>query len=912
MLTVFRLLSLRYLRQRWTRSALIVASIALGVATLVSTRVLNRCIETAATETTTPLGMGDLFVTNGELNVDHGLAGEIRAANIAGVKSVQPLTIERMSVPPYPKQTPTDPPRENRGAVLLGVELAAHQLSGNDPFATLDGENAYKVKAVRVKHSAATLFTALNRRVIALSRALFDEWEQWRENESSPFVVQAGGRRIDCLPLWVIDYDADSPLMGIGPNVVGMEIGQAAEFLQPQSPPPHPHAFAAAAGPLAEKPVWSAANPLRVNRVDIMLHPGTDAAAVKQAVVALVGERAVVNTPDDQGKSTREIVGGIQIGFTMCALGAMVVGLFLVYNALAVTVAERRHDIGTLRSLGCTRPQVVAIFLVAAAVLGLIGAAVGIPLGIGLSRFALWLIREDLGSIFLNPAADPSWPTGGTLLLAVGAGLITAVVAALIPALQAASQDPADAVRRVPGGVGGAWRLAHRAVCATLVAGGVAMILTRHDLPPRVGAFGGLVSALVGLLLAAPILVAVIVQLLQPILRRTLPIEARLASDNLIRSPGRTGLVIGALAAGVAVMIQTAGVGKSNEEPVTRWLDEVIQADLFVAGGSVTEAISSQMSAAVDPEKMRRLKAVPGVEHVAGIRYLRPDYNGTVIFMTAIDVDEFVDPSQARGPTGLPQLDPFRRLAGTDGVIMSDNFAVRHGVRVGDVVTLPGPHRPVKLTVLGTIVDYSWSKGTLFIDRGVYARLFADSRIDICHVFVTQKSAEDTAAARARVTRFAGDHGYLAADRSALRKMLGDIIDRMYLLVNLQQIVVGVVAALGVVTSLLISVLQRKRELGLLLAVGATPAQIVKTVLYEAILMGLLGTVLGFLIGVPLEWYVLKVVLFEESGFSFDLLLPWKQAIGIAVGGVAIATLAGLLPALRAVKTRIPDAIAYE
>jgi putative ABC transport system permease protein len=912
MLTVFRLLSLRYLRQRWTRSALIVVSIALGVATLVSTRVLNRCIETAAAETTTPLGLGDLFVTNGELNVDRGLADEIRAANIPGVKSVQPLTIERMSVPPYAKQPPTDPPRENRGAVLLGVELASHQLSGNDPFATLDGGNAYKVKATRVKHSTATLFTALNRRVIALSRALFDEWEQWRDDESSPFVVQSGGRRIDCLPLWVIDYDADSPLMGIGPNVVGMEIGQAAEFLQPQSPPPDPKAFAAAVGWLAHKDVWAAGNPLRVNRVDIMVDPGTDADTVKTAVAAVVGERAVVNTPDDQGKSTREIVGGIQIGFTMCALGAMVVGLFLVYNALAVTVAERRHDIGTLRSLGCTRPQVVAIFLLAAGVLGLVGAAVGIPLGVGLSRLALWLIRDDLGTIFLNPSADPSWPTAATLLLAVAGGLVTALVAAVIPALQAASQNPADAVRRVPGGVGGGWRVAHRAVCATLVAGGVAMILSRHDLPPRVGAFGGLVSALVGLLLAAPIAVALIVRILQPILRRTLPIEARLASDNLIRSPGRTGLVIGALAAGVAVMIQTAGVGKSNEEPVTQWLDEIIQADQFVAGGSVTEAISSQMSAAVDPEKMRRLKAVPGVEHVAGIRYMRRDYNGTVIFMTALDVDQFVDPSQARGPNGLPQLDKFRPLAGTDGVVMSENFATRHGVRVGDVLTLPGPHRPVKVTVLDTIVDYSWSKGTLFIDRGVYARLFADSRIDICHVFVTQMSVEETAAARARVSQFAADNGYFAADRTALRQTFGDLIDRMYLLVHLQQFVVGMVAALGVVTSLLISVLQRKRELGLLLAVGATPAQIVKTVLYEAVLMGLLGTVLGFLIGVPLEWYVLKVVLFEESGFSFDLLLPWKHVIGIAVGGVGIATVAGLLPALRAVKTRIPDAIAYE
>lgn len=902
MLTVFRLLSLRYLRQRWTRSALIVASIALGVGTLVSTRVLNRCIESAAGATVTPLGLGDLLVSNSDLNVDRGLADEIRAANLPGVKSVQPLVVERMSVPQ----------QGGRGAVLLGVELAKHQLATGDPFATAEGENALRVRATLVKYESTkfALAAALLRTKVALSRRLHDEWVRTRKDETEPFIVQSGGRRMDCHPVAVLDYDGDSPLSVLGPNLVALEVSQAAEFLRPQAAPPF--ATAAATGPMADAKVWAVGNPPRVNRVDIILQPGADVAAVKAAVEGIVRDRAAVNTPDDQGKASREIVSGIQIGFTLCALGAMVVGLFLVYSALSVTVAERRHDIGTLRSLGCTRGQVVAIFLAAAAVLGLIGAAVGIPLGVGLSQLALWLIREDLASIFLNPAVDPSWPTGGTLLLAVAAGLVTALVAALIPALQAAHQNPSEAVRRTPGGVGGAWRLAHRAVCATLVAGGVAMILTRHELPARVGAFGGLVSALVGLLLAAPIAVAVIVQVLHPLLRRTLPIEARLAADNLIRSPGRTGLVIGALAAGVAVMIQTAGVGKSNEESVTRWLEEVIQAEVCVAGGSFTEAISSQMSAAVDPEKARKLKDVAGVEHVAGIRYLRPDYNGTVIFLTALDVNEFVAPSQARGPDGLPQLEKLRRLADTDGVVMSENFASRHGVRVGDKITLPGQRGLVTVTVLDTIVDYSWSRGTLFIDRGVYARLFGDRRIDICHVFVSRESPEATAAARAEVAQFAADHGYLTTDRDTLHRMLHDLIGRMYLLVHLQQVIVGVVAALGVVTSLLISVLQRKRELGLLLAVGATPAQVVKTVLYEAVLMGLLGTLLGFLVGVPLEWYVLKVVMFEESGFSFELLLPWKQALGIAAGCVGVATVAGLLPALRAVKTRIPDAIAYE
>jgi putative ABC transport system permease protein len=208
--------------------------------------------------------------------------------------------------------------------------------------------------------------------------------------------------------------------------------------------------------------------------------------------------------------------------------------------------------------------------------------------------------------------------------------------------------------------------------------------------------------------------------------------------------------------------------------------------------------------------------------------------------------------------------------------------------------------------------DYSWSRGSLFIDRATYARLFNDDLVDVCHVFLTDHGEGAGAVGRERVRAFAADRGLVRFDRPTVRAFFAGLIDRAYKLAYLQQIVVGVVAALGVVTALLISVLQRKRELGLLLAVGATPGQVVRSVLAEAALMGVFGTVLGVLIGVPLEWYVLKVIMLEESGFVFDVVFPWRQAAVISAGAVGVATLAGLLPALHAIRTRIVDAIAYE
>jgi putative ABC transport system permease protein len=334
------------------------------------------------------------------------------------------------------------------------------------------------------------------------------------------------------------------------------------------------------------------------------------------------------------------------------------------------------------------------------------------------------------------------------------------------------------------------------------------------------------------------------------------------------------------------------------------WITQVVQAEHFVFSGNMTSATSS--NSPMGPNVARDLRALPGVDRVMTIRYARPEYNGTIVFLIAVDTAEYARGTRERVPDGLPDLEKFLALPGTDDVLVSDNFALRHGVKTGDLIELPGANGPVSVRVVGTVRDYSWSRGSVIMDRASYARRTGDDLIDVCHVFLkpgaNPKPVED----------YAGKYGLFATDREALRNFLSELINRVYLLAYVQQVVLGLVAALGVVTALLISVLQRKRELGLLLAVGATPAQVLRTVLAEAVLMGVFGTALGLLIGLPMEWYVVRVVLVEETGFVLDVVVPWREAFLIAGGALATATLAGLLPAWHAVRTRIPDAIQWE
>jgi putative ABC transport system permease protein len=278
--------------------------------------------------------------------------------------------------------------------------------------------------------------------------------------------------------------------------------------------------------------------------------------------------------------------------------------------------------------------------------------------------------------------------------------------------------------------------------------------------------------------------------------------------------------------------------------------------------------------------------------------------------------------------------------------LVSENFARQHHVRAGDRISLRGPHGPVEVEVLGTVLDYSCVRGTVVMDRQNYRRLFNDDLVDVFDVYLRPGSEQarakvaaalgaapqapfpagvpwpllgqspadqDPAAVRETINRrWGAQEALIVLTRDDLRQKIREMIRKIYSVGYAQEMVVVLVAALGVVTALSISVLQQRRQLGLLRAVGASRSQVLRTVLAEAALMGLVGSAIGLLFGIPLEWYALQVVLLDEAGFTFPVCVPWLET-GVVIGlTLLMATLAGLLPALRAVRLRIADAIAYE
>src|SRR5260370_969768 len=199
--------------------------------------------------------------------------------------------------------------------------------------------------------------------------------------------------------------------------------------------------------------------PQVVTEIHLALEAGADRDQVRRLVADRVAGKAEVRTPEADVESIRDIMAGLEVAFSLGGLAALVVGLFLVYNALSVSVAERGPEIGILRSLGATRGQIAGLFAGEAGLLGLTGALAGVPLGATLANLGLGFIEQVLTDIFVPLEARPPAVTPVIFIAAVSAGLLTSLSAALVPAIQAALHEPAEVVRRTPGRRGLASRL---------------------------------------------------------------------------------------------------------------------------------------------------------------------------------------------------------------------------------------------------------------------------------------------------------------------------------------------------------------------------------------------------------------------------------------------------------------------
>ncbi len=780
MLTLQRTLSLGYLKQRWLRALLVVLSIALGVATVVATSILRGSLTTAAVNACNPLaGSADLMISNNQAGVPLAVADQLdpgkaesEGSPLAAIAHVQPMVIGRVALPE----------NNNLSVLLLGIHLRQDALSGRTQTQLPAGLEIRWLTAEVNRLAADALWrTGLGPVPVLVSEPLGRQLGLAAGGSAVPFRVRMAGRECQAVALGLV---AVSSAWGQPGPILFMPAAPAARFIYPQRPE-------------------------YITRVYVTLKPGFAKEAMCRRLEQRLGPPFKVQTMEQGNDAILDITAGLELGFAVGSTEALVIGLFLVYNALSVSVAERRRDIGILRSVGATRGQIVRLIMGEALLLGVLGALLGLPAGFGLAVLAHGPISRALGDGILVGDAPALHLDGFTIGLALVAGISVTAVAALAPALQAAGAEPADVLRRSPPSRPLVYRGMQVAACLLLLGIGLACVLGRESLPLRFGSSAGIVCILLACLIATPLLALVAGRLLRPFFSLFLGLEGRLAADNLVRSPGRTGLTIAALAATGGLLIQTAGFIVSTQDAILAYLDESVAADLFVTAGAPLTRVVETMP--MDESLGGELLTLPDVEAVLAIRFHTVAYRNRVVVLVALDTNAFANSEVThRLGRNLRRYPQLRQRPGT--CLVSENFAALCKVKAGDTVTIPGLSGAIDLEVLGIVVDYTWNRGTILVDRGWYRDKFRDQQVDVFQVYLKPRAGRPVSASGyAMLDRGLGKmeitYTVTRADlRAALIRQLG----RVYGLAYAQQAVVGLVALLGVISALFISVLQRR------------------------------------------------------------------------------------------------------
>ena len=629
------------------------------------------------------------------------------------------------------------------------------------------------------------------------------------------------------------------------------------------------------------------------------------------------------------------------------AIITLVVSAFLVNNVFSIVIGQRIRELGLLRVVGATGVQIRRSVLGEAAVVGLIATGLGLGGGIGVSA----ALKAIFGALGGELPIDPLLLSGRTVGVAIAVGVGITVLAALSPALKARRITPVEALRDdarlssavVPRrpvvgaaallagvvllalGLAGGWQaLIPLMLLATILANwggkrlvwwagrlavlcvGLALLLTSvfADLTTThllVALALGVLTVFVGVNMTSPLFASPLARLLGAPLARLDGIPGHLARQNAARSPRRTSSTAAALMIGLALVVTVSVVADSLKSSLAKVLDEQVNADWFICIGGCNDQFSG-----FSPQLGADLEALPGTRSVATYRFLnqafRTTTDGTVHGLMSVNTSELnahIDVDPVAG--SVNDLPP-------DGILAHAEQAEIYGLSVGDSLDVEVIGGERATWVVSGIYDDDTITGSWVVSAVTWNRYF-DTNVDqFLSVLTADAVGED--AARAAILGAAADYPQVTVrSRAEFRDAQSDQIDQALIIVNVFLGLSLVIAVLGIVATLALSVVERTRELGLLRAVGMTRVQMRRMVCWEGLVVATFGGILGTVLGVAFG--VLAADIIPDSVVS-TLSIPVGQIFVYLIVAALAGLASGILPAIWAGRLKVLEAIGYE
>lgn len=647
----------------------------------------------------------------------------------------------------------------------------------------------------------------------------------------------------------------------------------------------------------------------RLDRIELLLRDRAAIGRAEREVAGRLPEGLKAQRPARRGSHVEKMLEAFHFNLSALSYIALLVGLFLIYNTVSISVITRREEIGTLRALGASRRTILNLFLAEAAVLAIAGISIGLLLGRFLAYGAVRLTSTTVNALYIATAAEPPPLSPGYALIAFAVGFPLALVAAAVPAIEAAGVSPTAAMRGSDR-LESRFRLKWKYLAVPLALLVLAWWFSRRGPVAGLPVYGyaAAVSIVFGLAFCVPALLYFLARAGDRVLFRVFRIEGRLANANLGGSIPRISISVAALAVSLSMMVAIAVMIGSFRETVIYWVGQTLQADLYMRPATRNNVT---VDAVFSSEVERIVESHPSVEAVDRFRNFDLQYGDGLITLGTGEFEKQLSHGKLMYKSPADGRAAMRSAIGADAVIVSESFAIRHGRSTGDEITLRTPKGEAVFRIAAIYYDYSSDRGIVVMDRGTFLRYFGEPQSTSLSVYL--RDGADPDAVRDDLVRSFGDrYRVLIFTNSSIRQEVLRIFDSTFSITYALEVIAIFVAILGVATTLLTLILERRREIAMLRLIGADRGQVRKMVVIEAGLMGAVSQFTGLIVGLLLSMVLIYVINVQSFGWTIQFHLPLGFLLQSTILILIATALSGIYPARRASQLMAAEQVAEE
>ena len=634
-----------------------------------------------------------------------------------------------------------------------------------------------------------------------------------------------------------------------------------------------------------------------LSHIDLILPKGRKGDQLRKYLASLLPSNVTVQPASKSKQTIEKLTRAFNLNLSALSMLGLVVGMFLIYNIMTFSVVQRHELIGRLRTLGMTRRQIFGYIAGEALLIGAIGTGIGIFLGFILAGQLIHLVTQTINDLYYVLSVRRLYISAFTIGKAVFLGIFATMGASLFPAYEATKTTPGSVLQRSSAEEKSRKRIPSYTITSVimLVAGGGMLLIPTQSIGLS---YFAILVIILGFAFLIPGIIVWGAKIIRPVLKKWMGTPGSLAAKNVSSQLSRTSVAIASLMIAVSATVGLGIMVTSFRQTLVQWLTTTLQADVYVSPPSL---VSNRPDAFMDSTMVQDLAQISGVKAYGTIGRYKVSSGDEQQSLLVVDM-----PSQGRASYSFKygnKSQVWKTFEKRGHILISEPLSYRKKLRPGDHISIKTPKGARQFTVDGVYYDYGSSSGTLMMSLRNFRRYWSRYNISGASYYL-DKNVETQAMIRKMQKKIGASPGQQLNIRSnkTLRTKSLKIFDRTFKITNVLQLLVAAVAFVGIFGALMALELEKKRELGVMRAIGFTPVQVGFVITTETGLMGLIAGIAAIPTGIVLAVVLIYVINQRSFGWTLQFIIPMSTLWYAILLSVLAALLAGIYPSVRMAK----------